>query len=118
MLLLVVGYDVSHATRTAFESEAAAAGISASILWTASKLEMMLYAEHPDLLFGYFGIFLTKQAQTKEGSLKRGLTLNRKLTKLLPPKCGHPNIIINPLMMKSTRRRRGLEGRIGAWFKT
>jgi hypothetical protein len=79
----------------------------------------MLYAEHPDLLFGYFGISLAKQAQSKEGNLKRGLTLKRKLTKLFPPKCGHPDIIIRSIDdEKYPETDAEPENRISSWFKT
>lgn len=119
VLLLVVGCDVSHATRMAFEAEAAAVDVGTAILWTASKLEAMLYADHPDLLFGYFGISLARRERSREGDIKRGLALKRKLTKLFPPKCGHPDIIIRSIDDEFYPEVNAEpEGRISGWFKT
>jgi hypothetical protein len=119
VLLLVVGCDVSHLTRTAFEAEAAAAGVGTAMLWTASKLEAMLYAEHSDLLFGYFGISVARRERSREGDIKRGLTMKRKLTKLFPPNCGHPDIIIRSIDDEFYPEVDAEpEGRISGWFST
>jgi hypothetical protein len=118
VLLLVVGCDVSQATRTAFEGEAGVAGIAAAILWTASKIETMLYAEHHDLLFGYFGVSLAGQVQSKEGHLKRGLALKRKLIKLFPSTHGHPDVIVRSIDdERYPEVDAEPEGRISSWFK-
>ena len=119
VLLLVVGCDVSHTTRTAFEVEAAAAGVGTPMLWTASKLEAMLYADHPDLLFGYFGVSLARRERSREGDIKRGLALKRKLVKVFPPRCGHPDIIIHSIDDEFYPEVDAEpEGRISGWFKT
>ncbi|MDG2571003.1 hypothetical protein P7L87_25960, partial [Vibrio parahaemolyticus] len=116
---LVVGCDVSHATRTAFESEASAVGVGTPMLWTASKLEAMLYADHPDLLFGYFGVSLARRERTREGDIRRGLALKRKLTRLFPPDCGHPDIIIRSIDDEHYPEVDSEpEGRISGWFRT
>ena len=64
VLLLAVGCDVSLATRITYEKHAAEANIPAPMRWTASQLKM-LYADHPDLLFGFYGISLARKKHSR-----------------------------------------------------
>ncbi|MBN3761179.1 restriction endonuclease [Burkholderia sp. Ac-20365] len=96
VMLLIVGCDVSLATRTAYEKAAADAGIQTAILWTASKLEAMLYAEHPDLLFSYFGVSLARQERKREDDLRRRLAMKRKMARIFPHDY-KPKIVIHSI---------------------
>jgi hypothetical protein len=119
VLLLVLGCDVTIGTRTAYEESAAQSGISTAMLWTASKLEAMLAQDHPDLLFGFFGISFARRERSRDTNLKRGLAMKRKLSKLFPYKCGHPDVIVRSIddttYPKTTKPPKG---EMSSWFKT
>jgi len=85
VILLIVGCDVTVASRSGFEMAAIEAGIKCAVLWTAAKLETMLYTDHPDLLFGYFGVSIAQKIRSREMSLQRSLVLKRKMRKIFPP---------------------------------
>lgn len=97
VLLFVLGCDVSLKTRTAFEKHAFAKGAPAAIVWTASKLETMLRADHADLLFTFFGISMARHERSVESDLRRTLTLKKKLKRLLPKSEYYPDIIVRAI---------------------
>lgn len=119
VLLLVIGCDVSLRARNSFETAASAAGIKTPVLWTSSKLQAMLYTEHQDLLFGFFGISLARQERGREGDLKRKLSLKRKLLKLFPRSERYPNIIIHSIDDEMYPEVDGDPiGRMSSWIKS
>lgn len=97
VLLFVLGCDVSLRARTAFEKQAFARGAGAAIVWTSSKLEAMLRADHPDLLFTFFGISMARHQRSVESDLRRTLTLKKKLKRLLPKSKYYPDIIVRAI---------------------
>lgn len=114
----MLGCDVSLATRRAYEEYATTKGIGVAMLWTAAKLEAMLYAEHPDLLFSFFGISLARHERTLEANLKRGLAMKRKLIRLLPHTGGHPDIIVRSIDDEAYPNADAEpKGRMSTWFK-
>lgn len=118
VMLLIVGCDVSLAARTSYEAAATAVGIGSAMLWTASKLEMMLYTDHPDLLFGYFGISLARQERTRENNVRRAMTMKRKLKRVFPKQDYHPRIIIHSLDDDVYPNvSEASEGTISPWFR-
>lgn len=119
VLLLVLGCDVSLATRTDYETYAAGKGVATTMLWTSAKLETMLYAEHTDLLFSFFGVSFARTERTRENNLKRTIAIKRKLARLIPH--GQiPDLLIRSIDddvypdIDETRER----GKISSWFKT
>ncbi len=101
VLLLAVACDVSRATWEAFESNARTHGINTVILWTASKIESMLYNEHKDLLFAFFGVSVVKDERKREMNLKRGLSMKRKLSRIFlaprPAGVEAPDVIVRSI---------------------
>jgi hypothetical protein len=117
ILLLVLGCDVTLTTRTDYETYAAMKGVETVILWTSAKLEAMLYAEHTDLLFSFFGVSLARIERTRENNVKRGLTIKRKLTRLIP-QGKVPNLIIRSIDDEAYPNADAApNGRISSWFQ-
>ncbi len=117
VLLLVLGCDVSLATRTEYEAYAAGTGIETAMLWTSSKLEAMLYAEHTDLLFSFFGVSLARAERTRENNVRRTLAMKRKLAKLIPHG-KRPDLIIRSIDDEMYPEvDEAPEGKISSWFK-
>ena len=118
VLLLVIGCDVSLKARTATEDHAASLGIGNIHFWTASKLEVMLQADHPDLLFTFFGISRARQERNAESNIKRNLGLKRKLQRVFPSGCGNPRIIIRSVDDESyPNAEEAPSGQISTWFR-
>ncbi|BDC46037.1 restriction endonuclease [Paraburkholderia terrae] len=117
VMLLIVGCDVTLATRTAYEQAAADAGIQMAILWTASKLEAMLYADHPDLLFSYFGVSLVRQERKREDDLRRTLAMKRKMARVFPHDY-KPKVVIHSIDDEHYPEVDVAgNGRISSWFR-
>ncbi|MDL2237041.1 hypothetical protein LJC56_04325 [Christensenellaceae bacterium OttesenSCG-928-K19] len=76
---LVIGCNISKQLIEYFQAYAKEKGISSSAIWTASILETMLYAEHHDLLFAYFGVSLTHQRNEKKQTVRRNISLKHKM---------------------------------------
>ncbi|WP_321867723.1 restriction endonuclease [Paraburkholderia tropica] len=118
VMLLVVGCDVSLAARTAYERTAAEAGIGSAYLWTASKLETMLYADHPDLLFSFFGVSVARRERSRESDLRRTMAMKRKLKRVFPPGRYKPRIVIHSIDDDTyPRSDRPEDGAISPWFR-
>jgi len=117
VILLIVGCDVSLATRNGFEAAASAAGIGEAVLWTASKLETMLYSDHPDLLFSYFGISLVRRERTREDNLRRFLAMKRKMMRIFPS--GYkPKVVVHSIEDELYPEiDTAAMGRISPWFR-
>lgn len=118
VMLLIVGCDVSFAARKAYETAATAAGIGSALLWTASKLEMMLWTDHPDLLFGYFGISTARKERTRETNLRRVMAMKRKLKRVFPAQKYKPRIIVRSIDDESYPESVEVpSGSISPWFR-
>lgn len=79
VLLVVLACDVSRTAHECFEAYARERGAKEPMLWTASIIEARLYAARQDLLFAYFGIALAATARSKEESIRRNVTLKKRL---------------------------------------
>lgn len=117
VLLLVLGCDVSLTTRTDYEAYATEKGLETAMLWTSSKLETMLYAEHTDLLFSFFGVSLARTERTRENNVRRTLATKRKLTRLIPHGKS-PDILIRSIDDEMYPEvDEAPKGKISSWFK-
>jgi Restriction endonuclease len=82
VLLVVVGCDVSQKARESYVNYANGKGVANAYIWTASTLEAKLYSDCPDLLFAFFGISIAKRERSRESSVKRNLTMKRRLKRI------------------------------------
>ena len=118
VFLVVVGCDVSLKARQTFEKYSVSKGIKEPILWQAATLETMLYADHPDLLFAFFGISTNKKQLSNEAKFKRNIAMKRKLLKVFKDfKPGH-EVIIHSIDDNSYPDVENVPpGKISPWFK-
>lgn len=66
VLLVAVGCDPSKQAREGYEIYATDKEIAEPLLWTAAKLEAMLYNDRPDLLAVFFGYSLKEAKKLKD----------------------------------------------------
>ncbi|PIH03103.1 hypothetical protein CS538_14660 [Clostridium combesii] len=78
---LVISCALSKNTIDNFENYAKNRGLKAISIWTNSIIECKLYAEYQDLLFAYFGINLTENRNREINSVRRNLTLKKRMHK-------------------------------------
>jgi len=77
--LLILACDVSRENFEEFLSYAKSRGIPQADIITASILETLLYANHPDLLFSFFGVNLINPRIGTVTRIKRRLSMKRKI---------------------------------------
>jgi hypothetical protein len=77
--LLILACDVTRDTFEEFQKYAKGKGIPQADIISASILETMLYANHPDLLYSFFGINLINPRMGTVTRIKRRLAMKRKI---------------------------------------
>ncbi len=78
---LVISCPLSKKQIDDFENYARNNGFHTISIWTSSIIECKLYAEYQDLLFSYFGINLTEKRNRKINSIRRNITLKKRMHK-------------------------------------
>ncbi|AWI06727.1 restriction endonuclease [Clostridium drakei] len=76
---LVISCPLSKKQIDDFEEYAKNNGFMTVSIWTNSIIECKLYAEYQDLLFAYFGINLTEKRNKKVNSIRRNITLKKRM---------------------------------------
>ena len=79
--VLAIGCGISKKADDDFNKYAMSKGFQSVIIWTKSEIEAMLYADYHDLLFAYFGINLSSQRNKSVSSLRRNITLKKRMRK-------------------------------------
>jgi hypothetical protein len=83
VLLVVVACDVSRSASDAFKKYATEKGVAMPLVWSASILEAMLYADRPDLLFSYFGVSQVGDLRRAEAATRRNVRLRKRMRREL-----------------------------------
>ena len=81
VILTIVACNVSKPNTEDYEIYPKSKGINEPKLITATVLEAMLYKDHEDLLFTYFGINLKKSDISNETIVKKRLQMKQKFKK-------------------------------------
>ena len=77
--VLIIACDVSRDAFENFQNYAKSKGIPTVDIYTASILESILYAYHPDLLYLFFGINITNPRIGTVTRIRRRLAMKRKI---------------------------------------
>lgn len=79
ILLLIAACDASKDCIEYVKEYAQSKGIDNCMMWTASILEAKLYSEYHDLLFAYFGVNLSLQRGSRVATIRRNISLKKKM---------------------------------------
>lgn len=78
---IVCGCSVSKKANDSFLKECSKNNFKTAIIWTASNLEAMLYADYHDLLFTFFGINLSDEYNNRVTAIRRNIALKKRMYK-------------------------------------
>ena len=78
---LITGCDVSKSVRDCLDEEGKKNSFKTVGVIAASELEAILYAEHHDLLFAFFGVNMSEERNEKINSIRRNIALKKRMHK-------------------------------------
>lgn len=79
--VLVISCPVTKKQIEYLENYCDKKGFNTVTIWTSSIIEAKLYSEYQDLLFAYFGINLTSQRKNIIQSIRRNVSLKKRMKK-------------------------------------
>ena len=80
-IVLFISCDISKKHHEHFIKTAKNQGVENAIVWSASKIETVLYKDHHDLLFTYFGINIPRERKNNITQLRHSLRMKKRIEK-------------------------------------
>ena len=115
--VLVLGCDISRDTFEGFRDPAKAKGILEANVYTASILETILYASHPDLLFSFFGVNIINPRVATVTKIKRRLAMKKKIREAFVGAAMDKEVIIRDIHRDIYPSLDLITPGISPWFK-